>query len=255
MYKEFPNLRAEVNTVVALYAGGGACLPGAGYGPAVRREWLLHYVIAGKGTYTAGDQTYTVTKDQAFLIRPDEVTVYCADQQDPWSYVWIGLDTNVEAFHRLPYVLENKELTAVMRKYSDGDSLSHLNDLHMAALAWSVVACLCENAYDDCREGYVTRAAQIMERRYMEHITVQGIANELGIDRSYFSNLFKRQVGINPQQYLIGVRMKKALELLREERYTVSMVAVSVGYDDLFTFSRCFKNHYGVPPSAYEQIL
>ena len=254
MYKDFSGKLGLQNTVIALYAGGAKCLPTEGYGPAVRQEWLLHYVLAGKGSYAVNGETYTIQKEQAFLIRPGEITEYHADEQDPWTYVWIGLKTDVPAFEQLPYVLENKELTTIMRKYSNTETIVHLNELHMAALAWSVVACLSESMYDDNREGYISRAVQMMERRYMERITVQSVADMLKIDRSYFSNLFKKQVGISPQQYLIGVRMRKALELLREERYTVSMVATSVGYEDLFTFSRCFKKHYGVPPTAYKEL-
>lgn len=243
-----------LNTVVPLYVGGEQCQPGWGWGPAIRREWLLHYVLSGKGIYTVEGKSYTVQKDQAFLIRPGEVTYYKADEEDPWKYIWIGLRTDIPTFETMPYIIENKELTSILRKYSNTETIFRLNELHTAALAWSVVACLSENMYGNGRTGYTERALQIMDRRYMEDISVRSIADMLNIDRSYFSNLFKREVGVSPQRYLIDIRMKRALELLREERYTVSVVAASVGYDDLFTFSRCFKKHYGVPPTAYKEL-
>lgn len=254
MYKHLAGFKGVENTVVPLYVGGGKCSPLSSYGPAVRQEYLLHYILSGKGTYTVNGETYTVYKDQAFLIREGEVTFYQADEHDPWKYVWIGFRTDVAAFDGLPYVLENKELTSIMRKYSNTESIMRLNELHTTALAWSVVACLSESMYGNGCTGYVDRALQIMERRYMEDVSVQSISDTLNIDRSYFSNLFKKEVGVSPQQYLISVRMKQALELLRQERYTVSMVAASVGYDDLFTFSRCFKKYYGVPPTGYKEL-
>ena len=85
-------------------------------------------------------------------------------------------------------------------------------------------------------------------------LSLNALAAYLNVNASYLSNLFKKEVGVSPQQYLISVRMKQALELLRQERYTVSMIAASVGYDDLFTFSRCFKKYYGVPPTAYKEL-
>ena len=47
------------------------------------------------------------------------------------------------------------------------------------------------------------------------------------------------------------IRMKKAAELLLENRYTVAEVSYKIGIEDPFYFSKCFKKQFGVSPSVY----
>ena len=67
---------------------------------------------------------------------------------------------------------------------------------------------------------------------------------------AYVSSLFKREIGVSMTEYITICRMKKAVELLKQER-VISLVTVSeqVGYTDPYYFSRCFKKYYGVSPS------
>jgi len=54
----------------------------------------------------------------------------------------------------------------------------------------------------------------------------------------------------SPREYLATLRMNKAAELLCGG-FGVTVVAASVGYPDVFSFSRAFKNYYGLPPTEY----
>lgn len=67
---------------------------------------------------------------------------------------------------------------------------------------------------------------------------------------AYVSSLFKREIGVSMTEYITICRMKKAVELLKQER-VISLVTVSeqVGYTDPYYFSRCFKKYYGISPS------
>ena len=49
------------------------------------------------------------------------------------------------------------------------------------------------------------------------------------------------------------IRMKKAAELLLENRYTVAEVSYKIGIEDPFYFSKCFKNQFGIAPSVYQK--
>ena len=63
------------------------------------------------------------------------------------------------------------------------------------------------------------------------------------------------QSGYSPNEYLRVIRMKKAAELLLTEDLTVAEISYKVGINDPYYFSKCFKNQFGVSPSAYRKKL
>ena len=60
------------------------------WGPGIRDHYLIHYIISGKGTYRVAGQTYHLSGGDTFLVYPNTEVVYCADEQDPWEYAWVG---------------------------------------------------------------------------------------------------------------------------------------------------------------------
>ena len=72
-------------SVTVYYCGYEKCESGHSWGPAMRNQYLLHYVISGRGEYTVGGETYCLHPSECFLIRPGERTFYSADREDPWE--------------------------------------------------------------------------------------------------------------------------------------------------------------------------
>jgi iron complex transport system substrate-binding protein len=72
---------------------------------------------------------------------------------------------------------------------------------------------------------------------------------------SHFSALFKAHFGTSPIDYLVRLRLRAAAYLLRDVNVSVSSAAASVGYDDLYYFSKLFKKKLGVSPRAYRKKL
>ena len=60
------------------------------WGPGIRDHYLIHYIISGKGTYRVAGQTYHLSGGDTFLVYPNTEVVYCADEQNPWEYAWVG---------------------------------------------------------------------------------------------------------------------------------------------------------------------
>ena len=104
---------------------------------------------------------------------------------------------------------------------------------------------------EEKESDYIQYALDCIHSEYVEPITVETIASRLRLNRSYFSTLFKSKMGISPKRYLFEYRMRTAATLLREEKKSVSVTANSVGYNDIFNFSKMFKQYYGVSPLEY----
>ena len=86
------------------YCGYEECEPGHSFGPAVKNHYVLHYVLSGKGEFSVNNQHYTISKGEAFLIEPNVRAYYKADEETPWTYLWVGFDGD----HAEEYLREMK---------------------------------------------------------------------------------------------------------------------------------------------------
>jgi AraC-like DNA-binding protein len=127
-----------------------------------------------------------------------------------------------------------------------------LNDLIASILAAVEIAF--ESAPDiEARHGFplIERACDYIERQYYHgELTVEKIAEHLGITAGHLANIFKKESLGTVRQYLIRTRLKHAERLLKTGRYTVKDITELTGWNSQFYFSNCFKKHYKIPPSA-----
>ncbi|WP_431087569.1 ABC transporter substrate-binding protein [Paenibacillus sp. 8b26] len=101
----------------------------------------------------------------------------------------------------------------------------------------------------------VTQAIRFMQDHYAESITLERLAGLLECSPRHLTRLFKKQTNCSPIMYLIQLRMDKAKELLRKTDATLQDIAASVGYPDVYFFSRAFKKYTGVSPVHYRDSL
>ncbi|MBQ7095121.1 MAG: AraC family transcriptional regulator [Clostridia bacterium] len=231
--------------------GWEACAPSHSYGPAVRSHWLLHYIVRGKGRFHREGKVYELSAGDLFIIEPEMETYYEADSFHPWEYIWIGFtadDGMPCCFNQA--VISCVEAGKVFLEMKRCAERENGRSAFLAARIWDLVALLQEQGRGPI--GYVEQAIQCMQAEYPHGITVSEIADRLNLDRSYFSNYFKKETGRSPQQYLIDLRMERAAFLLRKERLRPTVVAASTGFSDLFTFSKAFKKYFGVSPREYQ---
>ena len=87
-----PVQKHKFSDLYLCFCGYETCQPLHSYGPAVRPNYVIHYIISGKGTFTIGNRTYRLTAGQGFFLMPNVRTYYEADADDPWTYLWIGFD-------------------------------------------------------------------------------------------------------------------------------------------------------------------
>ena len=79
------------------------------------------------------------------------------------------------------------------------------------------------------------------------------VARYVGVHRSYLTNIFKKKLGVSPQEYLLHARMKRARMLLMDSNLPIQEISHAVGYDNPLTFSKVFKCFYSISPKLYRQ--
>lgn len=232
-----------------LIVGEEDCAPGHRYGPAVRSYTLIHFVRSGEGTLVRGGRSYTVRAGQAFLICPDEVTLYYASNECPWSYCWVGFDGALSArFSELPPVFScTRNWAEEMLEACENDGVS---EYRIAACLLLMYAELF--ATQKPHNHYVRRVKNYVDTQYMHPIYVEEIADRMNLDRRYLSRLFKEKTGQTVQEYLISVRLEAAkAQLLRGA--SVAEAAQLSGYEDVCNFSKMFKRVLGISPGRWRQ--
>ena len=227
------------------------CEPNHAFGPAVRQYWLIHFVTEGFGRYEIHGKSYRVGPGEIFVIPPYEETFYQADEKQPWRYTWIGFTSDEELPARLSDTVYCPNALAVFNEMKACAQMNGGRSAFLCARLWDLFALLSEKEEGEEEKDYLDYALDCIHSEYMNDITMEQIARRLNLDRTYFSAVFKKKIGLSPRQYLIRHRMTVAAELMVKNRKSVSVAALSVGYPDIFSFSKMFKKHFGVSPNEY----
>lgn len=241
-----------------LLCGQQLCRPSHSFGPAAREYYLLHYVVSGKGVFSADSRTYKVEAGSCFIIRPNEFTYYEADREQPWQYIWIGFECRIplpSAFQKR--VISSRRLASVFSRFQELGTMENGREAFLCARIWEIFSAL-DSPHEtsgDRMKTYIDQAISCIEHEYMMPLSVEEIAGRLNLNRSYFSTLFKQYTGVSPQVYLLNFRLNKAARLLTEQGYSVTQAALSTGYSDVFTFSKMFKKKFACPPSQYQKEM
>lgn len=109
---------------------------------------------------------------------------------------------------------------------------------------------------DKRSQSKIVRAAcLIVKSTYQEDISLDSVAEKVGITPSYLSRLFKKEMDINFQDYLTDVRIEKAVQLLHDESMTGRALAHAVGYNNYTYFCKIFKRETGKTIGEYRESL
>ena len=255
----FPVKPIQASDIVPVRAGYQKCDPGYHFGPVVRDSYTIHYIYSGRGTVYKGNTKYTVSRTQLLILRPGETFRMQADVLDPWTYIWIGFRTSLE----IPEldeqdVLDGKDLENLFL------SIAHCNKLAnrpleplLLSYIWKLIFSLQQRSIPADKtykkiEEYVERACTQIHDNYAS-TSVQEIARKLHLNRSYLSRIFRELTGISIQAYLTNTRLQAARSLILRD-YTISQASTMVGYSDIASFSRAFKNYYKVSPKQYQRL-
>ena len=100
-------------------------------------------------------------------------------------------------------------------------------------------------------DGVITRAQEYIRQNFRRDLALEEVAQKAGISPYYFSKLFKEEVGMNFTEYLTGLRIDMAKELLLNRELSIKQVCVDSGYANPNYFSRIFKKWTGITPTEF----
>lgn len=265
------HLQKSTVPLALAYVGREDCVSGWSFGPYIREKYVIHVVTAGKGIYRVKDRDYELTEGMMFVIYPGIETFYQAYKETPWSYTWVGFtgyraesivsamgflkDKPVAALKDCKEICAMADMLLDTRKMNPADILKRTGGLYF------ILSLMVDNSLEAqpvryyAQIKYVNKAAEIIAASYNKKVRIQDVADKVGINRSYLTNIFKREMNMSPQEFLINFRLEKAAEMLRGSEEPVGSIASIVGYTDALTFSKAFKQKYGVTPTEFRHSV
>jgi len=87
-----------------------------------------------------------------------------------------------------------------------------------------------------------------------KEISLGGIADQLQLDISYVSRLFKQETNLNFMEHVISLRLERARKLLTETGLSIKEIGIAVGYANPRSFNRIFKQYEGLTPGEYRGL-
>jgi len=236
----------------------------------------FHFIRHGKLRLEFTDQGYDAGPGDVVIIPAH--TCHC-DKFDPSrefevfmaSFSWN--DAEEQFFARLPGPIihvQNDEQRGKIRQALEGlylggnrdtdyDQLLCQSIFHTVLLSvMKIVAGLDKavssaeqlSAADKKKHWLIAEVKSYINHHYQQQITLDDLASFLGVSQYHLSRIFNEESGFSLPEYLTMVRMERAKILLSEGRLNISQVAYQVGYEDSGYFSKVFKKHFGLSPSA-----
>lgn len=255
----FPVKPIQAADIVPVRAGYQKCNPGFDFGPVVRDSYTIQYVYSGRGTVYKGNAKFHVGATQCFILRPGETFRLQADVLDPWTYIWIGFRTSLEIPELASQdVIDGKDYENLFLSIANCNKPANrpLEPLLLSYI-WKLVFSFqqmntpADKTYKKAEE-YVERACSLIHDHYAT-TSVQELARTLHLNRSYLSRIFRESTGLSIQAYLTNTRLQAARSLILQD-YTISQASTMVGYSDIASFSRAFKNYYKISPKQYLRL-
>lgn len=253
------------------YCGTEICEPDFCMRPHIRAEYLIHYVLAGKGSYHTPQRSYELKSGDMFLIFPGQTVSYETDPQDPLHFSWFSFSGNKA--DTLPAML-GFSLDACVRhlhsRFSIHDAIlkcvalpdreeGSCNQFLLLSHLYEILALIHESYLTDehgnnrlnIAQEHIHRAVAYIKMNYMNPISVGDVVDFVGLERSYFSKIFHRYTGKTAQEYILCVRIEQSKLLLDQTNYSAKEISSFVGFADECYFSRAFRKIEGMSPKAY----
>lgn len=228
--------------------------------------YLIHYITDGEGVATINGNKYHLKKGDGFLIPPQATNKYFPCESNPWSYKWIGFNgteckrlLNLCGFVKNKYTFNYTKDNSIEFYFKEifdycykGDLFSSIGYLY---LFLGKLISENENSTVDYSlseaDTYVTKTLDFIHKNYNKDISVSDISSEININRSYLFKLFKANMTMSPQQYLINYRLNKACELLKKTNTPINEISYLTGFNSPSYFSRIFTKYKEISPIEY----
>ena len=211
-------------------------------------EYLLIYCTKGEGWYVLDGKRYVVPENHFFILPAEKPHQYGSSEHDPWYIYWAHFKGK-----KAKYISD--QLQGVIP--IDMDDNSRIGD---RIAFFDELLNVLESGTDEATVNYVnlsfiSLATHFMTENLENKLTLKELASHFGYSESYMYRLFFKETGYAPMNYFLHMKIDRACQLLLHTNMKINQVALKLGFDDPYYFSRIFKKIVGTSPKDYRHSL
>lgn len=225
--------------------------------------------IIDKGTfYTSIDgNEHRLTDKQLIIYGPNQVHNQSIKENQSCRYCTIMFEMEpiisdllnkvfTLSYQQLRLIEEILRMTNLEKPFVDELLVSKFKELVIGLLVdeEQLVAPVRSNRFNYDNTLLNSILSYINENIY-QPLMVSDICSEFSISRTYIQELFTKYLLTTPKSYISQVKLSQSKLLIKESKYTISEIALMLGFSSIHYFSRAFKEEFGISASEYANSI
>ncbi|WJH34419.1 AraC family transcriptional regulator [Paenibacillus sp. CC-CFT747] len=241
----------------------------------------MHLILSGRGTHVLNGDSYPLKKGNLFLLTPADFHEILSQEQEPIEYYNLIFSDEMlkEPLRQLvfpdPHVpvcdVPEEEMNPLVAEFELISRESKQQRPGYLIMIQGALERILTMLSRWCRDEVarktgsgigkgkgtpplqpaISRALSYIQYHFREPLTLQEAAGQAKLAPNYFSDSFRKSVGMSYQRYLQELRLRYASSLLTISRLSVTEICFASGFNTLTHFERAFKRKYGLTPRAY----
>lgn len=221
-----------------------------------RPRWSIMLKYEGETVYHCNGKSYLSNIDHVILLPRGCSYEWECTREGRFSFVEFECDESYPE----PIVFATRYGDKLLKILKSMESRRNLNRpteaLECKRDTYSMLLLLSESGAEqytpETKKQKLQPAIEHISQNYTAALTNDALAGLCGMSTVYFRKLFTTIMGVSPIAYARSLRINKAKEMLRGDWGALSDIALSLGYPNLYDFSRDFKKHTGKAPSKWQ---